>query len=116
VIVCERLVGETLALGDTLCGVDGGARSDIALESVVVPVPVMGMAIEPRTRDDRDRLSAALSKMVAEDPSLVVRADDETGQTTLSGQGELHLEVALSKLASDHGVNVDASAPRVAYK
>lgn len=106
------LVGETLATGDTLCG----AEHVVALESVTVPAPVMSMAIEPHSHDDRSRLSTALGKMVAEDPSLVVRADDETGQTTLSGQGELHLEVALSKLQSDHGVVVDASAPRVAFK
>ncbi|MDP2345108.1 MAG: elongation factor G [Deltaproteobacteria bacterium] len=107
------VIGVALATGDTLCA--SGSQM-IALESIEVPVPVMSVAIEPQSREARDALGIAVSRLVAEDPSLVVRTDDETGQTTLSGQGELHLEVALLKLRDDHHVDVRASQPRVAFK
>jgi elongation factor G len=107
------LVGLALATGDTLCA-DGAPV--LALEAVDVPVPVMSLAIEPSSRADRDALGVALSRMVAEDPSLLVRTDEETGETTLSGMGELHLEVAVDKLRGDHGVDVNVGRPKVAFK
>jgi elongation factor G len=107
------LIGLALSTGDTLCSAGAAV---VALESIEVPAPVMSVAIEPQTREARDALGIAVSRLVAEDPSLIVRTDDETGQTTLSGQGELHLEVALLKLKDDHHVDVRASPPRVAFK
>lgn len=106
------LIATSLATGDTLAQ-DPRATP---LFGVDTPAPVMTVALVPRTRDDRERLGPALARLLGEDPSLVLATDEETGETTLSGQGELHLEVTLAKLTGDHGVDVTAGAPRVAYK
>jgi elongation factor G len=106
------LIGASLRTGETLA-TDPRATPLFGVET---PAPVMTVALVPKTRDDRERLGPALARLLNEDPSLVLATDEETGETTLSGQGELHLEVTLLKLASDHGVDVVAGAPRVAYK
>ena len=98
--------------GHTLC--DPG--SVVLLEEISVPQPMIEVAIEPRTRDDQQNLSKALQALVREDPSLRLRHDAESGQTILSGMGELQLEVTLEKLRAKHGVEVTTGRPQVAYR
>jgi elongation factor G len=88
----------------------------IRLERITAPEPVVEVAIEPRTADDRDRLSGGLARLLFEDPSLRAWADAESGQTRLSGMGTLHLEVAVDRLARDHRVAVTMGKPEVAYR
>jgi elongation factor G len=101
-----------LANGETI----SAPSAPIALESFAAPDPVMRVAIEPVTSDDRERLGLALSRMVAADPSLHVETDDDTGQTLLAGMGKLHLEIAVERLALEHAVAVVAGRPVVAYR
>ena len=107
------LVGpkETLT-GHTLCDPDHA----VLLEQIAVPEPVIDVSIEPKTQADQQDLGRALWSLGREDPSLRVRQDAETGQTILSGMGELQLEVVLEKLSTKHGVEVRASPPQVAYR
>ena len=98
--------------GDTLCDVS----NQLLLESIKFPTPVISVAIEPKTRADRDKLGEALQKMTEEDPTFKVSYNDETGQTVISGMGELHLEVIVSRLLSEYKVEAQVGQPRVAYK
>ncbi|MFF1701654.1 elongation factor G [Streptomyces sp. NPDC058252] len=98
--------------GATLCA----ATAPLLLEPPSVAAPVVSMAVEARRGTDTDRLVSALARLVEEDPSLVVRTDPETGQTVLSGMGELHLEVAVEKIRRAHGLEVGVGRPRVAYR
>ncbi|MFJ5641807.1 elongation factor G [Streptomyces sp. NPDC093223] len=98
--------------GSTLCTPD----APLLLEPPVVPDPVVSVAVEARRRTDTGRLAEALARLTEEDPSLVVRADPETGQTVLSGMGELHLEVAVAKVLADGGPEVAVGRPRVALR
>ncbi|MFE7071142.1 elongation factor G [Streptomyces sp. NPDC057620] len=98
--------------GSTLCA----PGAPLLLEAPVTAEPVVSVAVEARTSTDTDRLVAALARLVEEDPSLVVRTDDETGQTVLSGMGELHLEVAVEKIRRAQGLDVRVGRPRVAYR
>jgi elongation factor G len=98
--------------GDTLCDPDRPVR----LESLDIPEPVIEVAIEPKTKADRDALSAALSKLAKEDPSFRVKGDEETGQTLISGMGELHLEIIVDRLTREFNVHADVGKPQVAYR
>ncbi|MFJ3921871.1 elongation factor G [Streptomyces sp. NPDC090022] len=98
--------------GATLCA----PQAPLVLEPPTVAAPVVSVAVEARTGADTGRLSAALARLVEEDPSLAVRTDRETGQTVLSGMGELHLEVAVEKIRRDHGMEVGVGRPRVTYR
>ena len=98
--------------GDTLCD----DRDPILLESIKYPETVLDMKIETEIKKDRDRLSLALSKMVLEDPSFKVRFDDETEETVISGMGELHLEVIVDRLKSEHKMVVNVGKPAVAFR
>ncbi|MFF4358799.1 elongation factor G [Streptomyces sp. NPDC001604] len=98
--------------GSTLCA----PGAPIVLEPPGVAEPVVSVAVEARSSTDADKLAAALARLAEEDPSLVVRTDPETGQTVLSGMGELHLEVAAEKLRRAHGVEVNVGRPRVSYR
>ncbi|MER6180162.1 elongation factor G [Streptomyces sp. NPDC001652] len=98
--------------GATLCAPD----APLVLEPPSVAEPVVSVAVEAVRSTDTDRLASALARLAEEDPSLVVRTDPETGQTVLSGMGELHLEVALEKARRDHGLDVNAGRPRVAHR
>ncbi|MES5818273.1 elongation factor G [Streptomyces sp. RG80] len=98
--------------GATLCAPD----APLVLEPPSVAEPVVSVAVEAVRSTDTDRLATALARLAEEDPSLVVRTDPETGQTVLSGMGELHLEVALEKVRRDHGLDVNAGRPRVAHR
>ncbi|MBN1557985.1 MAG: elongation factor G [Lentisphaerae bacterium] len=97
--------------GDTLCA----ENAPVVLEGMRFPEPVMFMAIEPRTRADRDKLDAALEELAGEDPTCRVRTDEETGQTILSGMGELHLEIVVDRLMREFNVKAKTGTPMVAY-
>ncbi|NWF31124.1 elongation factor G [Streptomyces sp. PKU-EA00015] len=98
--------------GATLCA----PAAPLVLEPPTVADPVVSVAVEARSSLDTDRLASALARLVEEDPSLAVRADPETGQTVLSGMGELHLEVAVEKIRRAHGLEVGVGRPQVAYR
>ena len=98
--------------GDTLCA----ENAPIILESMVFPEPVIGLAIEPKTQADTDRLSIGLSKLSEEDPTFRVNTDEETGQTIISGMGELHLEIIIDRLKREFKVEVNQGDPQVAYR
>ncbi len=98
--------------GDTLCD----EKHPIVLESMVFPEPVIGLAIEPKTQADIDKLGIGLGKLAEEDPTFRVKTDEETGQTIISGMGELHLEIIVDRLRREFKVEVNQGAPQVAYK
>lgn len=98
--------------GDTLCSED----DPIVLEKITFPEPVIQIAIEPRTKADSDRLSESLSKLSDEDPTFKVSTDEETGQTLISGMGELHLEIIVDRLKREFKVDANVGKPQVAYK
>ncbi len=98
--------------GDTICD----SKAPVVLESITFPEAVMNMSIEPRTSQERPRLAEALAVLRREDPTFACKVDPETGQTIISGMGELHLEILQHKLTKDMKVNVRISRPRVAYK
>jgi elongation factor G len=110
-------IGATLGLkdtftGETLCAPNG----PIILESISFPEPVISVAIEPRTMADQDRLAEGLQRLAEEDPTFVVRVDENTGQTLISGMGELHLEILTDRLVREFGVGGRVSRPRVSYR
>ncbi|QNL49497.1 elongation factor G [Olivibacter sp. SDN3] len=98
--------------GDTLCD----EKNPIILESMVFPEPVIGLAIEPKTQADVDKLGVALGKLAEEDPTFRVQTDEDTGQTVISGMGELHLDILIDRLRREFKVEVNQGAPQVAYK
>jgi elongation factor G len=98
--------------GDTLCA----EGHPIVLESMDFPDPVIGVAIEPKTQADMDRLSTGLSKLAEEDPTFRVNTDEESGQTIISGMGELHLEIIIDRLKREFKVEVNQGAPQVTYR
>ncbi len=98
--------------GDTLCDQD----HPILLESIDFPDPVIAIAIEPKSRDDQEKLATSLQKLAKEDPSFRVNVDQETGQTLISGMGELHLEVIVDRLLREFKVDANVGKPQVAYK
>jgi elongation factor G len=100
------------ATGDTLCAL----KHPIVLESMTFPDPVISVAIEPNTKSDEDKLSIALGKLSNEDPTFQVRTDDETGQTIVSGMGELHLEIITDRLTREFNVGCRVGRPQVAYR
>jgi elongation factor G len=98
--------------GDTLCD----ENNPITLESMTFPDPVISIAIEAKTQADVDKMGMAIAKLVEEDPTLKVRTDEETGQTILSGMGELHLEIIIDRMKREFKVEINQGAPMVAYK
>ncbi len=98
--------------GDTLCD----EKHPITLESMTFPEPVISVAIEPKTQADVDKMGMAIAKLVEEDPTLRVKTDEETGQTILSGMGELHLEIIIDRMRREFKVEINQGAPQVAYK
>jgi elongation factor G len=107
------LVGfKDIKTGDTLCD----EKSPIILESMDFPDPVIGIAVEPKTQADIDKLGLALGKLSEEDPTLTIHTDEDSGQTVLSGMGELHLDIILDRLRREFNVECNQGAPQVAYK
>jgi elongation factor G len=103
---------KSVSTGDTLADL----KAPVLLESLDVPEPVIEVAIEPKTKADRDLLSQSLAKLTKEDPSFRVKGDEETGQTLIAGMGELHLEIIVDRLLREFNVNANVGAPRVAYR
>ncbi|NND93293.1 MAG: elongation factor G [Flavobacteriales bacterium] len=107
------LVGfKDIKTGDTLCDLD----KPIVLESMDFPDPVIGIAIEPKTQADVDKLGMALAKLTEEDPTLTVKTDEDSGQTIISGMGELHLDIILDRLKREFKVECNQGQPQVSYK
>jgi elongation factor G len=98
--------------GDTLCDRD----KIITLERMEFPEPVIAVAVEPKTKADQEKMGIALSKLAAEDPSFRVRTDEESGQTIISGMGELHLEIIVDRMKREFNVSANVGAPQVAYR
>jgi len=98
--------------GDTLCD----EKHPIVLEAMDFPEPVIGLAVEPKTQVDQDKMGMALAKLAEEDPTFRVKTDEETGQTIISGMGELHLEIIIDRLKREFKVECNQGAPQVAYK
>jgi len=98
--------------GDTLCDLS----QQVILESMTFPAPVINVAIEPRTKADQDKLSTAIRRLAEEDPTFQVRTDEETGQTIISGMGELHLEVLVERMKREFRVEANIGRPQVAYR
>ena len=107
------LVGfKDIRTGDTLCD----QKHPIVLESMDFPDPVIGIAIEPKTQKDMDKLGVALAKLAEEDPTFTVKTDHDSGQTIISGMGELHLEIIVDRLKREFDVECNQGAPQVSYK
>jgi elongation factor G len=103
---------KNVTTGDTLCSED----NPIVLESIDFPVPVISVAIEPKTNADQEKMATALSKLAQEDPTFRVHTDVDTGQTLISGMGELHLEIIVDRMMREFGVKADVGRPQVAYR
>jgi elongation factor G len=110
--ICAGVGFKDLRTGDTLCALN----KPIILESMDFPDPVIGVAIEPKTQADIDKLSMALAKLAEEDPTFQVRTDPDSGQTVIHGMGELHLEILVDRLKREFKVECNQGAPQVAYK
>jgi elongation factor G len=103
---------KSVRTGDTICD----SKAPLVLEAMQFPEPVIAVAIEPKSKGDSEKLSAALEKMVQEDPTFRVHVDHETGQTLISGMGELHLEIIVDRMLREFKVNASVGKPQVAYK
>ncbi|MBQ2049699.1 MAG: elongation factor G [Spirochaetales bacterium] len=110
--ICAAVGFKDLRTGDTICAED----KLYALESMEFPDPVIGLAIEPKTQQDLDKLGIALGKLAEEDPTFTVKSDEETGQTVISGMGELHLDIIVDRLRREFGLEINQGAPQVNYK
>lgn len=98
--------------GDTLCD----TSKEITLEKMIFPEPVIHIAIEPKTKADQEKMGVALNRLAKEDPSFRIKGDEETGQTIISGMGELHLEIIVDRMRREFGVEANVGAPQVAYR
>ena len=110
--ICAAVGFKDLRTGDTVCL----EEKPITLESMEFPDPVIGIAVEPKTSKDLDKLGLALAKLAEEDPTFTVKSDHETGQTIISGMGELHLDIIVDRLRREFGVDINQGAPQVNYK
>jgi len=110
--ICAGVGFKDIKTGDTLCAIN----KPILLESMDFPEPVIGVAIEPKTQADVDKLSIALSKLAEEDPTFQVRTDPDSGQTVIHGMGELHLEILVDRLKREFNVECNQGPPQVSYK
>ncbi|KAI4469336.1 translation elongation factor g-related [Holotrichia oblita] len=110
--ICAVVGFKDIRTGDTLCD----EKAPIILESMTFPEPVIGLAVEPKTQKDLDKLGVALGKLSEEDPTFTVKTDEDSGQTIISGMGELHLEIIVDRLRREFGVEISQGAPQVNYK
>jgi len=110
--ICAAVGFKDLRTGDTICL----ESAPIVLESMEFPDPVIGIAVEPKTSKDLDKLGIALAKLAEEDPTFTVKSDHETGQTVISGMGELHLDIIVDRLRREFNVDINQGAPQVNYK
>src|SRR5206468_8401571 len=98
--------------GDTI----SDPKHPIVLESIEFPEPVISVAVEPKTKGDQEKMGVALSKLAQEDPTFKVHTDVESGQTIISGMGELHLEILVDRMMREHKVEANVGKPQVAYR
>ncbi|MFO7755973.1 MAG: elongation factor G [Bacteroidales bacterium] len=110
--ICAAVGFKDLKTGDTLCAI----HKPVWLESMEFPEPVIGIAVEPKTQADVDKLGMALGKLAEEDPTFQVKTDEDSGQTVISGMGELHLEILVDRLKREFKVECNQGQPQVAYK
>jgi len=110
--ICAAVGLRTVSTGDTICD----DKHPIVLESIEFPTPVIQLAVEPRTKADQEKLGMAIQKLAQEDPTFRVATDPETGQTILSGMGELHLEIIVDRMMREFGVAANVGKPQVAYR
>jgi elongation factor G len=110
--ICAAVGLRTVTTGDTVCD----EKAPVILEAIDFPAPVIQLAIEPRTKADQEKLGIAINKLVAEDPTLRVSTDPDTGQTILAGMGELHLEVIVERMKREFSVEANVGKPQVAYR
>ena len=110
--ICAAVGFKELRTGDTICD----ESHPVVLESITFPDPVIGIAVEPKTQQDLDKLGIALGKLSEEDPTFTVQSNQETGQTIISGMGELHLDIIVDRLRREFGVEINQGAPQVNYK
>ena len=110
--ICAAGGFKELRTGDTICD----ENHPLVLESITFPDPVIGIAVEPKTQQDLDRLGIALGKLSDEDPTFTVQSNPDTGQTIISGMGELHLDIIVDRLRREFGVEINQGAPQVNYK
>jgi len=103
---------KNVTTGDTICD----ANAPVVLESIQFPAPVIALAVEPKTKSDQEKLSNGLAKLMQEDPTFKVETDKDTGQTKISGMGELHLEIIVERLKREFSVEANVGKPQVAYK
>jgi elongation factor G len=110
--ICAAVGLRTVSTGDTICD----DEHPIVLESITFPTPVIQLAVEPKTKADQEKLGVAIQKLAQEDPTFRVSTDPETGQTILSGMGELHLEIIVDRMMREFGVGANVGKPQVAYR
>ena len=110
--ICAAVGFKEIRTGDTLTA----ENAPLVLEQMTFPEPVIGLAVEPKTQKDLDKLGIALGKLAEEDPTFTVRTDEESGQTIISGMGELHLDIIVDRLRREFGVEINQGAPQVSYK
>ena len=110
--ICAAVGFKDLRTGDTICAED----HPVVLEAMEFPDPVIGIAVEPKTQSDLEKLGVALGKLAEEDPTFTVKSDHETGQTVISGMGELHLDIIVDRLLREFKVEANVGAPQVAYR
>jgi elongation factor G len=110
--ICACVGLKTLVTGDTICT----EKYPIVLESITFPDPVISVAVEPKTKTDQEKMGMALAKLAQEDPTFKVRTDPESGQTIMSGMGELHLEILVDRMKREYKVEANVGAPQVAYR
>ena len=110
--ICAAVGFKDLRTGDTICA----EGKNFALESMEFPDPVIGIAVEPKTQKDLDKLSQGLAKLAEEDPTFTVKTDEQSGQTVISGMGELHLDIIIDRLKREFKVECNQGKPQVNYK
>ena len=110
--ICAAVGLKTISTGDTICD----EEHPIVLEAIDFPVPVIQLAVEPKTKADQEKMGMAIAKLAQEDPTFRVATDPETGQTILSGMGELHLEIIVERMKREFGVEANVGKPQVAYR
>src|SRR5690606_19433244 len=103
---------KNITTGETLCALD----APIILERMEFPEPVISVAVEPRSKADQEKMGLALGRLAQEDPSFRVRTDEESGQTIISGMGELHLDIIVDRMKREFNVEANIGAPQVAYR
>jgi elongation factor G len=110
--ICAAVGLKTVSTGDTICDED----KPVTLEKIDFPTPVIQLAVEPKTKADQEKMGVAIHKLAQEDPTFRVNTDPETGQTILSGMGELHLEIIVDRMMREFGVAANVGKPQVAYR